>query len=90
MLWFSMLGVTIDGVESFDLVTLPEMNYRGLALFLSLPHPQAVRGFDSMIQVAKAIADELDADIHDEAGYLLDNAQLQALRAVVSEYKLGQ
>ncbi|MDO4427620.1 MAG: cell division protein ZipA C-terminal FtsZ-binding domain-containing protein [Moraxella sp.] len=87
MLWFSMLGVGVDGVEAFDLVTLPEMNYRGLALFLSLPHPQAVRGFDSMVQVARSIADELYADIHDEAGYLLDHDQLQALRAMVSEYQ---
>lgn len=85
MLWFSMLGVGIDGVEAFDLVTLPESNYRGLAFFVSLPHPQALRGFDSMVQTAKAIADELNAGIHDEAGYILDQSQLQALRTVVGE-----
>lgn len=85
MLWFSMLGVSVDGVESFDLVNLPEMNYRGLALFLSLPHPQALKGFDSMVQTAMSIAEELQADIHDEMGYILDSSQLQALRAVVTE-----
>lgn len=85
MLWFSMLGVSVDGVESFDLVSLPEMNYRGLALFLSLPHPQALKGFDSMVQTAMSIAEELQADIHDEMGYILDSSQLQALRAMVTE-----
>lgn len=85
MLWFSMLGVGVDGVEAFDLVDLPTMNYRGLALFLSLPHPQALRGFDGMVQTAKSIAEELNAEIHDEAGYILDATQLQALRAWVSE-----
>lgn len=85
MLWFSMLGVGVDGVEAFDLVELPNMNYRGLALFLSLPHPQALRGFDGMVQTAKSIAEELNAEIHDEAGYILDATQLQALRAWVSE-----
>lgn len=85
MLWFSMLGVGVDGVEAFDLVELPTMNYRGLALFLSLPHPQALRGFDGMVQTAQSIAEELNADIHDESGYILDATQLQALRAWVSE-----
>lgn len=86
VLWFSMLGVGNEGVEAFDLLALPEMNYRGLSLFLPLPHPQALRGFDSMIQVAMSMAEELDADICDEAGYLLDANQIQALRAMVSGY----
>lgn len=38
-----------------------------------------------MVQTAKAIADELNAGIHDEAGYILDQSQLQALRTVVGE-----
>ncbi len=85
-LWFSMLGVGHDGVQSFDLIELPKSHYRGLALFLSLPHPQALKGFDSMVSVAQAIAKELDADIHDEAGYLLDAAELQRLRNSVGDY----
>lgn len=87
MLWFSMLGVTVDGVAPFDLVSLPETNYRGLAFFLPLPHPQALRGFDGMLQIAYSVADELEADAYDENGNLLDNERLQALRQMVSEYK---
>lgn len=86
MLWFSMLGATTEGLEAFDLPELHTMNYRGLAFFVALPHPQALRGFDSMVQVAMSIAQELDADLHDEDGYLLDKGQLQSLRAKVSEY----
>ncbi len=87
VLWFSMLGVGNQGVEAFDLLALPEMNYRGLSFFVPLPHPQALRGFDSMIQVAMSMADELDADICDEAGCLLDANQIQAMRAMVSDYR---
>lgn len=88
MLWFSMLGVGIDGVKSFDLLELPQMNYKGLALFLSLPHPKALHGFDSMVQVAQTIATELDADIHDELDYLIDADRLHEMRTYVSEYKV--
>lgn len=86
MLWFSMLGLATDGLEAFDLPELHTMNYRGLAFFVSFPHPQGLRGFDSMVQVAMSIAEELDADLHDEDGYLLDKEQLQSLRTKVSEY----
>lgn len=88
MLWFSMLGVGVDGVKSFDLLELPQMNYKGLVLFLSLPHPKALHGFDSMVQVAQTIATELDADVHDELDYLIDADRLNEMRAYVSEYKV--
>lgn len=86
MLWFSMLGVGIDGLQSFDLIEMPSANYRGLAFFLSLPHPNALAGFDSMTQIAYAIADELDADIHDEEGYFIDQKQLQQLKSDAIHY----
>lgn len=85
-LWFSMLGLGENGIEDFDLVALPMQQFRGVALFLSLPHPQALRGFDSMVSVAHAIADELDAEMLDEEGLVLENSHLQSLRNVVASY----
>lgn len=87
MLWFSMLGVSVDGIRSFDLLDLPQMAYRGLVLFLALPHPQAVRGFDSMVQVAKTIAIEMDADVHDESDYIIDDKKFSQMRHYAAEYK---
>lgn len=86
MLWFSMLGVGTHGIEGFDLVQLPTQSYRGLAFFLSLPHPEGLVGFDSMIQIAFDIAETLDADIHNEDGYFLDDNELQTLRHYVATY----
>lgn len=86
MLWFSVLGMTKDGLVSFDLAALPYTHYRGLAFFVALPNPQALRGFDSMVQVAQSIAQSVDADIHTEDGYLLNEHELKKMRHVVASY----
>lgn len=86
VLWFSMLGVDGNHVVPFDLLTLPDSSYRGLSLFMTLPHPQALRGFDSMIQVATAMAQELDAYLSDEMDNVLGTEQIQTLRAMISNY----
>lgn len=86
MLWFSVLGMTKDGLVPFDLAALPDMQYRGLAFFVALPNPQALRGFDSMVQVAQSIAQSVDADIHTEDGYLLNDYELKKMRYVVEIY----
>lgn len=85
-LWFSMLGVNHEGVQAFDLNTLPDNYFTGLSLFLSLPHPHALRGYNSMVSVARMIAKDLDADIHDEQGYLLDDAYLEKIRLQITNY----
>lgn len=87
MLWFSVLGVDTDGLQGFDLVELTQSNYRGLAFFLSLPHPNALAGFDSMTQIAYAIADELDADIHDDNGYFIGQNELEQLKSFAIHYE---
>lgn len=86
-LWFSMLGVTDEGVQSFDLNVLAESRFNSLSLFLSLPHPHALRGFDSMKETAQMIAHELEADLYDESGYLLDDVELGKLRAIAANYQ---
>lgn len=86
-LWFSMLGVNHEGVKSFDLNTLADSHFTGLALFLPLPHPNASRGFDSMLSTARMIAKELGADIHDDEGYLVDEDYVDKLRLHVANYR---
>lgn len=86
-LWFSMLGVTYEGTQAFDLLTLPDTYFTGLTLFLPLPHPQALRGFDSMVQVAQTIAKDINANVHDEEGFIYDATYLTKLRARVADYR---
>ncbi|VEG12686.1 cell division protein ZipA C-terminal FtsZ-binding domain-containing protein [Moraxella cuniculi] len=88
-LWFSMMGMGYEGVRAFDLNTLHEDHFIGLTLFLPLPHPQAVCGFDSMVSVAKMIAQELSADMLDEQGNVIDDAYFDKLRAVIVEQQYG-
>lgn len=85
-LWFSMMGVGYEGVCAFDLNSLPESHFMGLTLFLALPHPHALRGFDSMVSVAHMIAQDLSADILDEQGNLFDDTYFAKLRSVVAEH----
>ena len=86
-LWFSMLGVGRDGVQDFDINTLMNQQFRGLSLFLSLPHPHAMRGYDTMVTIARLIAKDLNADIHDEEGYVLDDDYFEKLRLQVQNYQ---
>ncbi|OOR89632.1 hypothetical protein B0181_06600 [Moraxella caviae] len=85
-LWFSMLGLDYDGVREFDLNTITSNHFTGVILFLPLPNPHAQRGFDSMVEVAKMMADELDADLLDENHSPLDDVELAKLRAQVINY----
>lgn len=86
-LWFSMLGVTHDnGMQGFDLNTLADSHFVALALFLVLPNPHALRGFNSMVSTARMIAKDLDADIHDEKGYLFDDDYLNKMYLKVKNY----
>lgn len=84
-LWFSMLGVTHEGVVPFDLNAVPSETYRGIALFVALPNPEALSGFDSMVEVAKAIAESIDGHLHDDNGYLIDAKELVVLRTVAEQ-----
>lgn len=86
-LWFSMMGVNNEGVQPFDLNVLSDSRFDGVLLFLSLPHPHALRGFDSMVSVAQMIADDLEADIYNESGYILDEADFAKLRAHAANYQ---
>ena len=65
-LLFSVLRVTDNGPEGFDLETLSTEQVQGLAFFLALPHSDVQKGFDTMVSIAGLIAREIDGTVYDE------------------------
>lgn len=86
ILWFSMMGINHDGITPFDLNVLPNSKFSGLVLFLSLPHPKATQGFDTMMSVVNLISNDLNAVILDENNEVLTRERRQQLRNQVQEY----
>ena len=87
MLWFSMMGITDSGIAPFDPHSVATNTYNGVVVFLSLPHPQAVRSFDSMMSVAYMMASDLDAIILDEENEPITPEYKQQLRNQVRDYE---
>ncbi|PNK60290.1 cell division protein ZipA C-terminal FtsZ-binding domain-containing protein [Psychrobacter sp. FDAARGOS_221] len=87
ILWFSMMGINEDGITPFDLNVLPTSRFNGLVLFLSLPHPKAVQGFDSMMSVVNLISNDLNTLILDENNEILTRERRHQLRAQVQQYQ---
>ena len=90
ILWFSMMGITQEGIAPFDLNTLPQSYYHGLVFFLSLPHPKALQGFDSMMSTAGLIAKDVGMLVLDEHNEPLTREQKQQLRLKVQAYQQNQ
>ena len=90
ILWFSMMGITQEGIAPFDLNTLPQSYYHGLVFFLSLPHPKALQGFDSMMSTAGLIAKDVGMLVLDEHNEPLTREQKQQLRLQVQAYQQNQ
>lgn len=65
-LLFSVLRVTDNGPDGFDLETLSTEQVQGLAFFLALPHSDVQKGFDTMVSIAGLIAREIDGTVYDE------------------------
>lgn len=86
-LWFSMLGVGRDGIQEFDPNTLLDQRFSGLSLFLSLPHPHASRAYKVMVDTARLIAKGLNAEIHDENGYIFQDEDFNKLGLQVLNYQ---
>ncbi|PID37664.1 MAG: hypothetical protein CR966_00910 [Pseudomonadales bacterium] len=84
VLWFSMMALTNDGIKPFDINTLPtSMDIKGLVMFLPLPHPKVLQGFDSMMSIAGLIAREIDGFIVDEDGNEITTDYKKRLRALL-------
>ena len=86
ILWFSMMGITDEGIAPFDPHNVATNNYNGIVAFLSLPHPQALRSFDSMMSIAYMMANDLDAMIFDEKNEQITSEYKQQLRNQVRDY----
>ena len=86
MLWFSMMGITDSGIAPFDPHSVATNTYNGVVVFLSLPHPQALRSFDSMMSIAYMMADDLNAMMLDESNEPITPEYKQRLRNQVRDY----
>ena len=86
MLWFSMMGITDNGIAPFDPHSVATDTYNGIVVFLSLPHPQALPSFDSMMSIAYMMANDLDAMILDENNESITAEYKQQLRNQVRDY----
>ena len=80
LLWFSLMMIDNEGISPFDLNRLPTQTMKGLVLFLSLPHPRPVQGFDSMMSIAGLLANDLNATVYDDTGEPINKENTQAMR----------
>ena len=86
---FSVARLTEPG--SFDLTRLAESEIPGLSLFLSLPGDgDPVERFDAMMETARTLARELDAELFDEKGSSWSIQRERYLREEVIQYRHHQ
>lgn len=86
LLWFSLMMIDNDGISPFDLNRLPTQTMKGLVLFLSLPHPRPVQGFDSMMSIAGLLANDLNATVYDDTGEPINKENTQAMRELAINF----
>ncbi len=83
---FSVARLTEPG--SFDLTRLAETEVPGLSIFMTLPgFGDPVDRFDQMMETARALARELDADILDEKGSSWSIQRERYLREEMIQYR---
>ncbi len=86
LLWFSLMMIDNEGISPFDLNRLPMQTMKGLVLFLSLPHPRPVQGFDSMMSIAGLLANDLNATVYDDTGEPINKENTQAMRELAINF----
>ncbi|WP_394261859.1 cell division protein ZipA C-terminal FtsZ-binding domain-containing protein [Moraxella boevrei] len=86
LLWFSVMMVTEEGILPFDLNKLPNQYVKGLVMFVSLPHPEASRGFDSMMSISGLLSHDLQASLYDETGEPLNKENVQEMREIAVNF----
>lgn len=89
-LLFSVLRVTENGPEGFDLESLSTEQVQGLAFFLALPHPNVQKGFDTMVSIAGLIAREIDGTVYDENNLEFTPQLKEHWRHTAIDYRSGQ
>jgi cell division protein ZipA len=83
---FSCASLTEPG--TFDLASLGHSTIAGLSFFIVLPGAgDPVSRFDAMVETARALTVELEADLHDEAGSSWSVQRERYLREEIIEYR---
>jgi len=83
---FSVASLTEPG--SFDLGNLQGTTIAGLSFFIVLPGVgDPVSRFDAMVETARALSVELEADLHDERGSSWSVQRERYLREEIIEYR---
>jgi cell division protein ZipA len=83
---FSVASITEPG--SFDLANIGEQTIPGLTLFMVLPG--AVEGrlaFESMLDLARAAADQFDGEVLDDSGITLSIQRAGYIRDEIIDYE---
>ena len=83
---FSVASLTEPG--TFDLPNLGNSTIAGLSFFIVLPgEGDPVARFDAMVETARALTVELEADLHDEGGSSWSVQRERYLREEIIEYR---
>jgi cell division protein ZipA len=83
---FSVANLTEPG--SFDLSNLSRSTIPGMSFFMVLPGPgDAVARFDLMVETARSLAHDLNAELHDEKGSSWSIQRERYLREELIEYR---
>jgi cell division protein ZipA len=83
---FSVANLVEPG--SFDLKKMKETALPGVSFFLLLPCPgDAVAAFDDMVETARRLAQELNADLFDDRGSSWSIQRERYLREEIIEYR---
>ena len=86
---FSVASLTEPG--GFDLNNLGATRIPGMSFFMVLPGPgDPVERFDQMVETARSLAHELDADLHDEKGSSWSIQRERYLREEIIQYRHQQ
>jgi cell division protein ZipA len=83
---FSVASLTEPG--TFDLANLGDGTIAGLSFFIVLPGAgDPVARFDAMVETARVLTVELEADLHDEGGSSWSVQRERYLREEIIEYR---
>ncbi len=72
---------------TFNIDTLERDTVGGVSLFLSLPGYKSLTAYDLMVDTARRLAKELDADLLDQHSQVVTAGQLESWRDQVTEFE---
>lgn len=83
---FSLASLKEPG--TFDLATMDETSFRGVAMFVVLPGPvEGARAVEELVAAARSIADRVGGLVQDERGVALGATRAAQLRAEAAAYE---